>query len=329
MSNENRGFTEKSHQNEENARKAYSTAGIACFATLAVGYVVKFVIKRLFPSLASYTWGTWFLSFAPLYLVGVPVTVLIFLRVPAHSGVDGKGGTASLELGQIVRAAFIGIFLLRVGSVVGDRVTGVIQALIGISKESKLDTLLRSNDLLIVKILITAIAGPLIEELIYRKLLIDRIRCYGGKLAVVTSGLMFGLFHGNFSQFFYAFAVGILFAYIYLKTGKYRYSAALHILINSIGVLEATAFLSVSGLLTDIENASGGELALIFVWALVEVGAVIIGLVLFCRSWRKATYEPASMELPKGSKIRVAYLNVGMLVFVVFCAVLFVRSFLV
>ena len=42
----------------------------------------------------------------------------------------------------------------------------------------------------------------------FRKLLIDRIVPFGQRVAVVVSGLAFGLFHGNFYQFFYAFSLG-------------------------------------------------------------------------------------------------------------------------
>ena len=38
----------------------------------------------------------------------------------------------------------------------------------------------------------------------------DRLLGYGQKTAIIISGIMFGMAHGNFSQFFYAFGIGIL-----------------------------------------------------------------------------------------------------------------------
>ena len=39
---------------------------------------------------------------------------------------------------------------------------------------------------------------------------------------------MFALFHQNFSQFFYAFAVGLILAYIYCRSGKIWIPMLLH-----------------------------------------------------------------------------------------------------
>ena len=83
--------------------------------------------------------------------------------------------------------------------------------------------------------LVIAVAAPIFEEIVYRKLVIDRLRRYGDLFAVVVSGLIFGLIHGNFSQFFYATLLGFLFALVYLYSGKLRYTIALHIAINFIG----------------------------------------------------------------------------------------------
>ena len=55
---------------------------------------------------------------------------------------------------------------------------------------------------------------------------------------------MFGLFHGNFGQFFYAFAVGSVFAYVALRTGGIRYTVVLHFLVNFFGM---TVSLAVDG----------------------------------------------------------------------------------
>ena len=70
---------------------------------------------------------------------------------------------------------------------------------------------------------------PLIlEEFIFRKMVIDRIWQYGEKIAVVTSALIFALFHINLFQFFYALGIGLIFAYVYLRTGKLRYTIIMH-----------------------------------------------------------------------------------------------------
>ncbi len=85
---------------------------------------------------------------------------------------------------------------------------------------------------LLTGIITVGIVVPLLEELLFRKLLIDSTSKYGFGASILLSGLIFGLFHGNFVQFFYATALGILFAYIYASTGKLRYTALLHMGYN-------------------------------------------------------------------------------------------------
>jgi hypothetical protein len=70
---------------------------------------------------------------------------------------------------------------------------------------------------------------------LFRKLLIDRTRGYGDTIAILLSGLLFGLFHGNLFQFFYAFLVGMVLAYVYTRTGRYLPCVAMHAAINFMG----------------------------------------------------------------------------------------------
>ena len=84
-------------------------------------------------------------------------------------------------------------------------------------------------------ILSAVILAPIMEELIFRKLVLDRLAGYGPAVAMSVSALVFGLAHGNFYQFFYAFLLGLIFAYIYLRTGKVRYSMMLHMMVNFCG----------------------------------------------------------------------------------------------
>ena len=76
------------------------------------------------------------------------------------------------------------------------------------------------------------ILGPIFEEWMFRKQLIDHTRKYGEKTAILLSGLAFGLFHMNLFQFFYAFLLGVMFGYIYMRTSKLRYSTAMHMIIK-------------------------------------------------------------------------------------------------
>ena len=88
--------------------------------------------------------------------------------------------------------------------------------------------------------LLAGVLAPVMEELCFRKLLLDRLRTIDKPSALFLSALTFGLFHSNPVQFFYAFGVGLIFGCIYLRTGRVVYTMVLHVLVNFFGGLVST-----------------------------------------------------------------------------------------
>jgi membrane protease YdiL (CAAX protease family) len=79
-----------------------------------------------------------------------------------------------------------------------------------------------------------AFAAPVMEEFVFRRCIIRRLLPCGEKAALFTSALLFALFHSAVNQVCYAFLLGLVFGYVYLKTGRLRYSIGLHVIINSM-----------------------------------------------------------------------------------------------
>ena len=88
-------------------------------------------------------------------------------------------------------------------------------------------------------LIVAMIGAPIFEELIFRKFLIDRLLPFGEKAAVIFTALLFGMAHMNAGQFFLAFLLGLLFALVYIRTGKIIYTMALHFMINTTASLDA------------------------------------------------------------------------------------------
>ena len=81
-------------------------------------------------------------------------------------------------------------------------------------------------------LLCTVIIAPILEEIIFRKLLLDRLLFLGDWSALLISALFFALFHTNLYQFFYAFTVGVILGYIRIMTGSLAWNIGLHMFIN-------------------------------------------------------------------------------------------------
>ena len=131
-----------------------------------------------------------------------------------------------------------------IGQFIGSIVNGIITAPAAIINYVVSSTLTSSNLVanllyaddswiyLIFGIITVGIVVPILEELIFRRLVINSTCKYGYGAAIMISAFTFAVYHGNFVQFFYAFGLGILFAYIYCKTGKLRYTVLLHMGYN-------------------------------------------------------------------------------------------------
>ena len=94
-----------------------------------------------------------------------------------------------------------------------------------------------ATTLLMVAILLAGLIAPAAEELLFRRLLLRRLRPYGERFALVASALCFGLFHGNLNQFFYAFLLGLVLAELALSTGCLWQAVLLHALVNLFSIL--------------------------------------------------------------------------------------------
>ncbi len=92
---------------------------------------------------------------------------------------------------------------------------------------------------LILKVLALVIAGPIVEELIFRGLIYKRLKGYTDVMkAVYISSAIFGIYHFNLVQGLYGFALGILLCFVY---DKYKTIAAPIILHTSANLAALVA----------------------------------------------------------------------------------------
>lgn len=308
------------------ARRAFSRLGLAAAVVLAVTVALQLALAALTPEVwRERPWFLWAATFAPQYLAAMPVGWLILRKVPAHRGAEASPG-----VGGILWLIPICYFFMYAGNFLGIGVSALLEALLGTGGTNPVAELAVTGGAG-WRLLFLAVLPPVFEELLFRRALIDRMRVYGEKLAVVVSALMFGLFHGNFSQFFYAFALGLVFGYVYLKTNRLRYSIGLHMFINFLGSVLAP-FLLERVDLTALEAPDPlAALAvpgnLVFLGYILAVLALsLTGLVaLFVRN-RRVSFAPAERELPPGTRFRAVALNPGMLVLFIGCGGMFLLN---
>lgn len=89
-------------------------------------------------------------------------------------------------------------------------------------------------------IIIIGIAGPIIEEIIFRYIIMEKICIYGKKRAVIISSVLFGMIHldgFSFAELFIYTLLGVYLGVIYNKTKKITVSIGVHCFYNLVNVL--------------------------------------------------------------------------------------------
>ena len=81
--------------------------------------------------------------------------------------------------------------------------------------------------------LYASILAPISEELIFRGYILQTLRPYGKKFAIVFSAFLFGIFHGNLLQTPYSFLMGLALGYVTLEY-HIGWSVALHVFNNLV-----------------------------------------------------------------------------------------------
>lgn len=90
-----------------------------------------------------------------------------------------------------------------------------------------------NTSLLWADLLSVAIFAPLVEELIFRGLVLSRLRkAMPAWLAVLLQGLVFGFVHGQLVWIVYATLFGLLLGYVRLRTDSLKASILLHMGFN-------------------------------------------------------------------------------------------------
>ena len=207
---------------------------------IGIAYAIFSIVITCVQLLVSVGFGTLFPGFVQsnsvifsLMLVMISVDMIGF---PLIFGLTGKIPARDIPKTKIgffgfIPYIFMTFAILVPGMIVGTMVHRLITLPFGGDGSNVVAELLVGSNP-IPRIIVIGILAPIFEELIFRKLLIDRLSRYGSFIAIIVSGLFFGLFHGNFSQFFFATGIGFLFAFLYSKTGKIHLTIILHMIVN-------------------------------------------------------------------------------------------------
>lgn len=310
------------------AKKTYNWVGISMFIFSTIVIIMQIVCFYIFKAtkIVSEDMQQWVLVIIPMYCIAFPVLYLLLRKVEPY-----KREKEKLSAGKFFKILCICFALMFVGNIIGNLLMNTIS---GGSAENPLNKAVEGN--FIMKVLVMVILAPIIEETIFRKFIIDRTEQYGEKAAILFSALSFGLFHMNFFQFFYAFALGWVFGYVYVRTKDLKYSIVLHMIVNFMGsVVSSIAASWIDYELVEefnktnnpelMEQVMPGILAF-FSYLIIYMAIVIIGVVFLIKSLPRLVFFIRNEQISKEETFSTIYLNVGVILFYLVCILMIISN---
>ena len=91
--------------------------------------------------------------------------------------------------------------------------------------------------IIIYAFILAPILPAICEELLFRGVILDGLREFGDLFAIIISGLLFALMHGNYAQTILQFVIGCEIAFAVIITGNYFVGVVMHFANNLFSVI--------------------------------------------------------------------------------------------
>ena len=146
------------------------------------------------------------------------------------------------------------------------------------NKTSSTVTEIVGKESLVLGIFAVAVIPAFVEEILFRGILYNTHRKVSIKKALLLNGLLFGLLHGNFNQFAYAFFMGIVFSLVVEATDTVISTIWCHFLINGNSII--SAFLSKNIKTTEVVDSNVITVNTFIPWACMALVALSISILI-------------------------------------------------
>ena len=284
-------------------KRIMSQVGFALFilslVVLGVQTLLDVLARSTVPQIVKTDWYVWALTAISVVGIGFPVYYVLMRGIPDSP----KGEVVKLKPSRFIKIFFISYMAMYFTNLLSTVLTVMISFIKGEALTNPVaEAILGGN--FFITLLYAAVVAPIVEELIFRKLLLDKVRRFGEIPAILITGIAFGLFHMNLSQFFYAAVLGFIFAYVVLKTNTIKYSILLHMMINFISSVMAPV----------ITKGNIVFIGLIVFWIIVAITLGVVFAILSFKKIKLERYQPVM----KTSSI---FLNPGVILYFLICLI--------
>ena len=180
---------------------------------------------------------------------------------------DAPGDPGAPGVHVAMRPAWFLTFLALIIGVQGVLILAqLIFAALGMPLVSPTSDSLDESAVTVSMWLYIGLIGPVVEEIVFRGVLMRQLKPFGRNFAIVTSALIFALFHDDVVQGVFAFLCGLVFGFVAMEYSLV-WSIALHIVNNAV----------IGGVLSEFAASFGptGDAAYAFLLMVVGIGGLI------------------------------------------------------
>ena len=321
-------------------RRCFNSCGWALFTMMccwltASGFVITIIRALDGVGIPAYDFYVkYYMVFNELTLgIGILIAWLVLSTSPKSQFQKQK-----FSFGNFMLLFPICIAMGYVGNFISNIFITFWNVFTGNSVTNEVSELIMDTDIWVI-FLFVGIIGPILEELFFRKLLIDRLRPYGELASILVSAVFFAFFHMNFSQLLYAFGVGLILGYLYYRSGNFVLTVALHalfnILMSAVQMLLYEPVMEYYAKVATITEESEMyallseylvPLALYGIYLLAIFALVIVGIVFFCINIRKFKPQKSELALEKKDYRSALFKSSGMIAATVILLVLTISS---
>ena len=293
-------------------------------ASILIAWLMQlFMPTEQFVEFASnYTFNI-ILSNVCQYLLAFPIFLLMTKGIKRSSAVKER----KMRFSHLLLVVVIAESFMLSGALISNAFASSLEKLFGNVGDNALDSIVGETPILLLFLTVCVIA-PIVEELMFRKVFIDRLSAMGDGVAIFFSALAFGFFHGNIYQILYATAIGFVLGYVYTRTRKIQYTIIIHGVLNFLGSMLPLGVERLTEKFSELSEIVefGGELALeeelllsvlamvINLYELLMYGMILGGIVAFVLLLVKRKIKlrkERDIELSRSLVIETGVCNVG------------------
>ncbi|MFV0412010.1 MAG: lysostaphin resistance A-like protein [Oscillospiraceae bacterium] len=296
---------------------AYNRLGFAFVVFLASQVVLPSLISMLLAAVAPALLETAVMgmpvAYFCMYIIGFPCMLLVLKKLPNTAEGLAPAPEKPFSPKQVLLLFPFGYAIMNVLAIA----INLIETAIGRSGTVTTADLVAGNTPWWITFVGGVIIAPVMEEIVFRRLVYRKAAGYGAVPYILWSAVVFGLFHLNFGQSIYAAALGAVLAIVTYRTGSVKTTIAMHLLINLTGGV------GLGSIILRTQNE-----ALVGVYSIVSLAIMAIGIVcgiILLRTKGLSFHERAPLEMV--AKTRTAFLNPGTIVYLVVCIALIVAVF--